>query len=116
MATQSWVQCDACEKWRRVPADYATSLSDDEAWCAIVSCAPIAQPLRRGRSAAATGAAAAAAAACQQRRPRPLRLAPRARRFCANNPDPAHNTCEAPQELSDAEIDRLHAAEHVRPR
>ncbi|KAL4422425.1 hypothetical protein ABPG75_008622 [Micractinium tetrahymenae] len=28
--------------------------------------------------------------------------------YCSDNPDPKHNSCETPQELSDAEIDRLH--------
>jgi histone-lysine N-methyltransferase SETD2 len=58
---QTWVQCDACEKWRRIPTDLAQNLNDDEPW------------------------------------------------FCANNPDAAHSTCDAPQELTDAEIDHLHA-------
>lgn len=29
---QSWVQCDACEKWRRIPHALAESLADDEPW------------------------------------------------------------------------------------
>lgn len=50
--------------------------------------------------------AAAATAAPTPRRPSSL---PPGYRYCSNNPDPKHNTCDAPQELSDAEIDRLHA-------
>lgn len=29
---QQWVACDACSKWRRVPAAVAESLDDDAAW------------------------------------------------------------------------------------
>lgn len=29
---QTWVQCDNCEKWRRVPAELAEGLADDEPW------------------------------------------------------------------------------------
>lgn len=30
--TDSWVACDRCSKWRRVPASLAETLSDDAPW------------------------------------------------------------------------------------
>jgi hypothetical protein len=33
LGTQQWVQCDKCEKWRRVAAALAEGLADDEPWC-----------------------------------------------------------------------------------
>lgn len=88
------VQCDACEKWRRVPADLAESLADDEPWWVL-------RPRAGRRRRPPRLDAARAPADCWP----PCRTC----RFCANNPDAAHNTCDAPQELTDAEIDHLHA-------
>lgn len=31
-ARDSWVQCDGCNKWRRVPVAVANELSDDAPW------------------------------------------------------------------------------------
>jgi hypothetical protein len=32
----SWIQCDACEKWRIVPQTYMDTLGDDDSWkCAM---------------------------------------------------------------------------------
>lgn len=28
-----WVQCDRCNKWRRVPKRVADTLEDDATWC-----------------------------------------------------------------------------------
>ena len=46
---------------------------------------------------------------CRRRRHRPFCTVPSPRRFCAANPDTAHNNCAVDQELTDAEIDRLQA-------
>lgn len=29
---ESWVQCDRCTKWRRIPAAVAEALEDDSPW------------------------------------------------------------------------------------
>lgn len=29
---ETWVQCDSCQKWRRVPVEMAEALSDDDKW------------------------------------------------------------------------------------
>lgn len=60
LAQQTWVQCDKCSSWRKIPTALAESLAEDVPW------------------------------------------------YCIHNPDPAHNSCDTPQELTDAEIDRLH--------
>lgn len=31
----SWVACDACNKWRRIPKAVAESLQDDAGWCVL---------------------------------------------------------------------------------
>lgn len=31
---ENWVQCDRCNKWRRIPALLANSLEDNAAWYA----------------------------------------------------------------------------------
>lgn len=63
----SQVQCDACEKWRRVPADLAQNLSDDEPWWVLRQRAgwrrcpplpkPLVCPLTVGRRAGPAGSA-----------------------------------------------------------
>jgi hypothetical protein len=32
-ASDAWIACDECEKWRRLPAALAEALGDSE-WCA----------------------------------------------------------------------------------
>lgn len=29
---ETWVQCDGCNKWRRLPTSVAAALSDDTPW------------------------------------------------------------------------------------
>lgn len=36
---------------------------------------------------------------------------PAASRYCKHNPDAKHNSCDIPQELTDAEIDLLHTGD-----
>lgn len=31
----SWVACDSCNKWRRIPKAVAESLQDDAGWCVL---------------------------------------------------------------------------------
>lgn len=35
---ENWVQCDHCNKWRRIPATFAEQLADDKSWCVGVPC------------------------------------------------------------------------------
>lgn len=32
MGGESWVCCDTCEKWRRIPAELASSLKEEDSW------------------------------------------------------------------------------------
>lgn len=32
LVQDSWVQCDRCQKWRRIPQGVASSLQEDAAW------------------------------------------------------------------------------------
>ena len=33
LCSDAWVQCDSCEKWRRVPKEVSERLGEDEQWC-----------------------------------------------------------------------------------
>ncbi len=31
----TWIACDSCNKWRRIPKDLADSVKEDAHWCAL---------------------------------------------------------------------------------
>ena len=32
----TWIACDTCNKWRRIPKDLAESVKDDARWCVLL--------------------------------------------------------------------------------
>lgn len=104
----TWVGCDTCGKWRKVSQAFAESLDDDKDWYSLVlhtqcitstTIRHLMTALARSEAAHKTGKAFCCAHALTQ----VLTNC----RFCELNPDPAYNSCDAPQELSDQEIDNL---------
>ena len=90
---ESWVQCDRCNKWRRVPKNVADALDEDAPWCA---------PAGRGHGAHALRNNIA--------RSLPLGhstlLLPSHHRYCEHNPLKQFASCKVAQELTDEEIDQ----------
>lgn len=91
----SWVQCDRCEKWRRIPAAVAESLEEETPWCAA-------------RDGLRAPFVTLDHMPCNSRHPnggfRTAFATPRPCRYCEHNTG-RFNSCAKPQELSDAEID-----------
>jgi hypothetical protein len=108
MPATTWVQCDACAKWRRIPVSVAETLDDKVKWWVSVCV------WRRGGGGVARRAPASAPAffffAFSHTHPHP-------HRFCKHNTDAAFASCDQPQEKSDDEIDaELAAAEEAEVR
>lgn len=99
----SWVQCDRCNKWRRIPTEAAQRLADDAPWYA---------------SACLGALEACHATACALQ---PRTMPPSAHhlppcRYCEMNEGSIYNDCDVPQELTDQQIDHLHEEEVGRGR
>jgi hypothetical protein len=85
----NWIQCDRCNKWRRVPKQVSDAIDDDAEWYVVVAIA-------MGRSLRMLDA--------------DISLC----RYCENNPNRAFASCHVPQELTNEEIDQ--EAQEVRVR
>ena len=77
----NWIQCDRCNKWRRVPKSVAESILDDAEWYVVVAILMVRH----------FGRLDADIPSC---------------RFCENNPNRAFASCSVPQELTNEEIDQ----------
>jgi hypothetical protein len=81
----SWICCDRCGKWRRVPKEMADGLEDDAEWYARCTCV---KRMIEARDSSTI--------AC---------------RYCEFNPNPLFASCNVPQELTNEEIDQEEAGE-----
>jgi hypothetical protein len=105
---QSWVQCDRCQKWRRIPAVVAEALDDDSPWCGGRSA------LLRARGAARRGWRGEAATVRRQTQTRRCVCSRARRRHCEHNPNRPFASCSVAQELTNEEIDAGDDEEEVR--
>jgi hypothetical protein len=101
---ESWVQCDRCNKWRRVPKNVADALDEDAPWYA---------PDERGGRAKTPHTQHRARSTLHNTHSRPS-LSPSSshpNRYCEHNPLKQFASCKVAQELTDEEIDQeMHEA------
>jgi hypothetical protein len=110
----TWVQCDRCSKWRRIPQMVADGLDEDANWCGLhgrsLDVCPTAAFCMSshflegccGRSNCSYCIVSFSSLCCP------------CRRYCEHNPTTGFASCNIPQELSNDEIDRQLADSEVR--
>lgn len=109
---QTWVQCDRCTKWRRIPQVLADSLDEDAHWCAHFSPSwMFAQQLHL--PAASCMLALSCVFQLKLRCINTCLLCCYLCRYCEHNPHKEFASCNIPQELSNEEIDKQLAESEV---
>ena len=102
----TWVGCDACGKWRKVSQALAESLDNEDKWYEHNFYASNLTPNFQYNTLFCTcriGVYSAPKRWCIVFAANISRTS--ICRYCEQNPDQRHNSCSAPQELSDQEID-----------
>lgn len=126
---ESWVQCDRCNQWRRVPHEVADALQENEPWygqlslpvavvagCAVTMYDRPQCVLTMQRNPTGTPPTMPCQeAACQLKRrsaaqtgpdaPPSSFAPPAAHRYCEANPHAEFASCDVPQEMTNEEID-----------
>jgi hypothetical protein len=91
MAEDTWVCCDGCGKWRRIPQTVAADLDENSPWQVMHISALFTHYFY-----------------LQIAQFSPIYFSfvfSPERRHCKDSPDPIYNSCDVPQELTDTEID-----------
>ena len=92
MVEDTWVCCDSCSKWRRIPQVLADSLDEHIPWQVMLLKYSLKQPsCPKNDEDITLDFYSSYLCSC---------------RHCHDNPDPTYNQCDIPQELTDIEIDQ----------